>query len=55
MDLQICLKVFMTSDSQKPVFERIVHHDHQFDYSGVVSSMFDLFGKSCRIVFEVVQ
>lgn len=58
MDLQICLKVFM-ADSQKPVFERIIHQGSQesyyFDYSGVVASMFNLFGKSCRINFEIVQ
>lgn len=55
MDLQICLKVFM-ADSQKPVFERIIHQEcNYFDYSGVVASMFNLFGKSSRIIFEVIQ
>ena len=47
------------ADSQKPVFERIIHQGSQesyyFDYSGVVASMFNLFGKSCRINFEIVQ
>lgn len=54
MDIQISLKVFMTSDSPKQIFERIINCDSQFDYVGVTSSMFALFGSKCKILYEVV-
>lgn len=44
----------MTSDSHKPIFERIINSDAQFDYVGVTSSMFALFGSKCKIIYEVV-
>lgn len=55
MKLQIDLKVFISVQSEKPCFERILNIDGYFDYQSIVSSMFQLFGDTCLVQFDIVK
>lgn len=55
MKLQIDLKVFISAQSEKPCFERILTVDGYFDYQSIVCSMFQLFGDACLVEFDIVK
>ena len=52
---RIRVLVFLTGDSAKPVFERIVDYDSnvQVKYESLVDSLKFFFGISCKVVFEL--
>ena len=47
--------VYLTGDSTKPVFERMIDYDSnvQVKYEEIIGTMKFIFGKSSKVVFEL--
>lgn len=55
--MQIQVKVFLTSDAHKPVFERIFGYNRAMsvDFGQIDSVMRILFGRSCVVTFKIFE
>lgn len=50
---ELFVRVFLTRESEKPVFARLLSYKERFDYDTLLSAFYLLYGKDCVVTFKV--